>query len=151
MGLIRGVLTQIGWTILRQLDQSKTAVKDERKNLPGTNFLRLVPQPNFLGKSLMERKRTGFTTTVIRHLTQSQKAACTRNGDDMSVIAFQHRRQELAHSPIVRYRVYFKHGSDHALGLIEDGAFFADTGVVDEHRWIAVVSANESANLFDVG
>lgn len=70
MGLIRGVLTQIGWTILRQLDQSKTAVEDVRKNLPGANFLRLVPQPNFLGKSLMERKRTGFTTTVIRHLTQ---------------------------------------------------------------------------------
>lgn len=99
----------------------------------------------------MERKRTSFTTAIIRHLPQPQKAACTRNGDDMSVIAFQHRWQEFTHSPVVRYRVYLEHSSDYTFGFVEDGAFFADTGVVDEHSWIAVVSANEGAGLFDAG
>lgn len=99
----------------------------------------------------MKRKRTSFTTAIIRHLPQSHKAAGTRNGDDMPMIPSQHCRQEFAHSPVVRYRVYFKHGSDYALRFVEDGAFFADAGVIDEHRWIAVVGADEGASLFDTG
>ena len=99
----------------------------------------------------MERKRAGFTTTIIRHLAQSQKAAGAGDGDDMSVISLEHCRQKFAYSPVVRYGVDFKYGSNHALGLSQYRALFADAGVVDQHSWIAVVSADEGAGLLDAG
>lgn len=107
--------------------------------------------PYLLGESLVKGKRTGFTTTIIRHFAQTQKAARARDGDDMAMVPFEHCGQEFAHGPVVGYRVDLEHEPDHGLGFVEDGAFLADTGVVDEHRWIAVVSADVGGGLVDAG
>lgn len=51
----------------------------------------------------------------------------------------------------MRYGVYFEYSSDYTLRFGEDGTFFADAGVVNQHGWIAVVRADEGGGLVDAG
>lgn len=99
--------------------------------IPSSDFLRFIPQPDLLRQTFMECQGTRFATTVICHFTQSYEAARTGDGDDMAVVTFEHCRQEFANSPPMRQCVDLKDHADHRLGFVQNGALFADTGIVD--------------------
>lgn len=149
MGLIRGVLTQIGWTTLCNYQYRTIAEKKKRKILPRAHFLGLIPQANFLRQTLVEGERTGLAAAVVGHLAEANEAGGARDGDDVAVVTLDHGGQELFDSPPVGQGVDFKHLANGALGFVEDGALVANASVIDEHSRVAMLLAHLCANCLD--
>jgi hypothetical protein len=85
----------------------------------------------------VESKRTGLGAAVLDHISQTDEAGHTGNGDDMPVVLFNHARHEFAHHKEVRDRVYFECLPDLGLWLLQNRAVMANARIVDENRGIA--------------
>ena len=113
------------------------------------HFRRLIPRPQLLRQTLVERHRAGLATAVIRHLADRDERRHTRDRDDVSVVLLHHARQELAHHPEVGHGVDFERLADPLLGLLENGPVEANAGVVHQNSRIPVFGADGCADFLD--
>ena len=106
---------------------------------------------DLLGQTFVKRKRPSFRASVIRHLSQCYKASHAGDVHDVTMIIFDHTRQELLHSPEMGQSVDLNSQADLFFRFIQDGSPEPNTGVIDQDCWMTMIPSYLCSYLFNCG
>jgi hypothetical protein len=99
----------------------------------------------------MKCKCACLRTRVIDILRMNQETCHASNRDYMAVISARHVWYEFFNEQEVRDRVYVENSAELGFCFVEDGLVSADSGIVDEHGWLAVGFTDLVGYFFDFG
>lgn len=75
---------------------------------------------NLLAHTLVESKRRGLGSSVVRHLSQAREASHTGDRHDVPVVILDHTGEELLDGPEMGERVDFQRQADLLFRFLQD-------------------------------